>query len=63
MELKIFLIGVLAGMAGGALIVANSATARKIVKEKQEEVVEKAEELTKKYKQPKNKTSLETEGE
>lgn len=50
MELKIFLIGILAGMAGGALIVANSNKARQTVQETQEVVAEKAEELAKKCK-------------
>ena len=45
MELKIFLIGILAGMAGGALIVANSNKARQTVQETQDVVAEKAEEL------------------
>lgn len=61
MELKIFLIGALVGMAGGALIVANSSTARKMVKENQEKVAEKAEELVKKCNQPKRKSATDSE--
>ena len=45
MELKIFLVGILAGMVGGAIIVANSNKARKTIQDAQDKVVEKAEEI------------------
>lgn len=61
MELKIFLIGIVAGMVGGALITANSYSARKIVKENQDKVCKKAEELAKKCKDKQSKSSEESE--
>ena len=50
MELKIFLVGILAGMVGGAIIVANSNKARKTIQDTQEKVIEKTEELAEKCK-------------
>jgi hypothetical protein len=47
MDGKIFLIGLSLGMLGGALIVANSHKARRIVKDSQEQLRKKAEELGK----------------
>ena len=43
-----FLFGVVLGMLGGAVIVTNSVKARQMVKSGQQQVVEKAETLTKK---------------
>ena len=43
-----FLCGVLLGMLGGAVLVANSSKARQMVKDGQSEIRRKAEELTKK---------------
>ena len=43
-----FLFGVILGMVGGAVIATNSVKARQLVKSGQEQVVEKAETLTKK---------------
>ncbi len=45
---KVFLCGLALGMLTGALIVANSVKARKMVMTGQEEAVQKVEELTKK---------------
>lgn len=42
-----FLFGVVLGMLGGAVIATNSVKARQLVKSGQEQVVEKAETLTK----------------
>lgn len=42
-----FLIGVLLGMVGGALLTTNSVKARQMVKEGQQQVIQKASELTK----------------
>ena len=47
MDGKMFLIGLSLGMLGGALIVANSHKARRMVKESQEQLRKKAEELSK----------------
>ena len=47
MDGKMFLIGLSLGMLGGALIVANSQKARRIVKDSQEQLRKKAEELGK----------------
>ena len=47
MDGKMFLIGLSLGMLGGALIVANSRKARRIVKNSQEQLRKKAEELGK----------------
>ena len=47
MDGKMFLIGLSLGMLGGALIVANSQKARRIVKNSQEQLRKKAEELGK----------------
>ncbi|MBQ6979260.1 MAG: hypothetical protein IJQ07_01295 [Clostridia bacterium] len=43
-----FLFGVVLGMLGGAVLVTNSVKARQMVKSGQQQVVEKAESLTKK---------------
>lgn len=43
-----FLLGLALGMLGGAVIVTNSVKARQMVKSGQQQVVEKAETLTKK---------------
>ena len=42
-----FLCGVVLGMMGGALIATNSAKARQMVKDGQEQVKQKVEDLTK----------------
>lgn len=42
-----FLCGVILGMLGGALIATNSAKARQIVREGQEQVVKKADKMSK----------------
>ena len=42
-----FLIGVLLGMVGGALLTTNSVKARQFVKDGQNQVMQKAQELTK----------------
>lgn len=47
---KEFAIGLAIGMIGGALIVANSYQARKIVKDGQEQLKQKAETICKKKK-------------
>lgn len=43
-----FLFGVILGMLGGAVIATNSAKTRQMVKGGQEQIIEKAESLTKK---------------
>ena len=47
MSEKTFLFGLMLGMVGGALIVANSQQARRVVKESQEQLRKKADNLTK----------------
>ena len=47
MDGKKFFIGLSLGMLGGALIVANSHKARRMVKDRQEQIRKKAEELSK----------------
>lgn len=47
MDNKTFLLGLALGMVGGALIVANSKKARQMVQESQDQVISKAEKLTK----------------
>ena len=42
-----FLCGIVLGMMGGALIATNSAKARQMVKEGQEQVKQKVEDITK----------------
>ena len=42
-----FLCGIVLGMMGGALIATNSAKARQIVKDSQEQVKQKVEDMTK----------------
>lgn len=45
-----FLFGVACGMLGGALLVANSVKARQMVKDGQEQIMQKASEMSKKQK-------------
>ena len=47
MDSKMFIVGLALGMVGGALIVANSQKARQAVKNSQEQVCRKAEEMAK----------------
>ena len=47
MSEKTFLMGLALGMLGGALIVANSQKARRMVREGQEQIRKKADELSK----------------
>ena len=47
MDSKMFMIGLALGMLGGALIVANSQKARQMVKDSQDQIRRKAEELSK----------------
>ena len=47
MSEKTFLFGLMLGMVGGALIVANSQKARRVVKESQEQLRKKADDFTK----------------
>ncbi len=42
-----FLVGILLGMVGGALLATNSVKARQMVKDGQQQVIQKANELTK----------------
>ncbi len=49
-----FLIGIVLGMLGGAVIATNSAKARQAVKDGQEQVKQKMEELSKKSKKEEN---------
>ena len=46
-----FLIGVILGMVGGALVVTNSNKAKMLIQEGQQKVTEKMSEMTKKNKQ------------
>ena len=46
MECKMLILGLAVGMIGGALIAANSAKARQLVKSGQEQVLEKAKDLS-----------------
>ena len=48
MESKMFIVGLALGMISGALIVTNSQKARQVVKNSQEQISRKAEELAKK---------------
>lgn len=48
-----FLCGVLLGMVGGAVLVTNSVKARKMVKDGQDQMIEKVTELTSKQKSEK----------
>lgn len=50
MDGKIFVCGLIMGMIGGALIVANSHKARQIIKDGQNMVTQKVDEVTKKTK-------------
>ncbi len=45
-----FLIGVVLGMLGGAVLVTNSVKARQMVRERQEQVIDKVNELGKRQK-------------
>lgn len=45
MDGKMFILGLSLGMIGGAVIVANSYKARKLVRDSQEQIRKKAEEL------------------
>ncbi len=45
MDGKFFILGLSLGMLGGAVIVANSYKARKVIKDSQEQIRKKAEEL------------------
>ncbi len=47
MDGKYFCVGLALGMIGGALLVANSNRVRNMVKESQEQILQKAEELSK----------------
>ena len=47
MDSKIFMFGLALGMIGGALIVANSQKARNLVTSGQQEIMRKAEEVSK----------------
>ena len=47
--------GIALGMIGGALIASNSVKARQAIKEGQEQVMQKAQELTKSSKQKSSK--------
>lgn len=47
MDGKYFCIGLALGMLGGALIVANSHKARQIIKDSQEQIKQKAKEMSK----------------
>lgn len=50
-----FFFGIALGMLGGAILATNSAKARQLVKEGQQEVSKKVEEMTKPKKQSSNK--------
>ncbi|MBQ7339738.1 MAG: hypothetical protein IJW43_02655 [Clostridia bacterium] len=50
-----FMWGVVLGMLGGAVIASNSVKARQAIKEGQEQVMQKAQELTKSSKQKSSK--------
>ena len=56
---KDFAIGLALGMIGGALIIANSYQARKLVKDGQRELKKKADEICKKKKQTEDYEDLE----
>ena len=47
MDSKIFMFGLALGMIGGALIVANSQKARNLVTSGQQEIMRKADEISK----------------
>ncbi len=54
MEVKIFLAGLLVGMVGGALLTVNSQKARKFVKDSQDMIQKKAEEISENAKKSKH---------
>lgn len=56
MDGKFFCIGLALGMLGGALIVANSNKVRNAVKNSQQQILDKAEELSKEYNQDKKES-------
>ena len=56
---KNFAIGLFLGMVGGALIIANSYKARKLVKDGQNSIKEKVSEMTKKHEQSEDYGELE----
>ncbi|MBQ3234878.1 MAG: hypothetical protein IJA97_01830 [Clostridia bacterium] len=47
MDGKMFILGLSLGMIGGAILVANSYKARKLVRDSQEQIRKKADELSK----------------
>ena len=53
MEAKLFILGLCAGMIGGALLVVNSQKARKFVKDSQDMIQKKAEEISENAKKAK----------
>ena len=56
MDGKFFCMGLALGMLGGALIVANSNKVRNAVKNSQQQILDKAEELSKEYNQDKKES-------
>lgn len=57
MDGKIFCAGLIVGMLGGALIVCNSRKVRQIIKDGQEQIARKAEELKDEHSSKKAQTS------
>ena len=53
MEAKLFILGLCAGMIGGALLVANSQKARTFVQDSQDMIQKKAEAISEMAKKPK----------
>ncbi|MBO5926488.1 MAG: hypothetical protein J6Q38_02890 [Clostridia bacterium] len=47
MDGKFFCVGLAIGMIGGALLVTNSQKVRRMIKDSQEQILQKAEELSK----------------
>ncbi len=58
MESKFFCIGLALGMLGGALLVANSNKVRNAVRNSQEQILQKAEELSKDCSEKKDKEKV-----
>lgn len=54
MDGKFFCVGLALGMIGGALLVANSTKVRQLVKDSQESVMRKSEEISKAMEQTEN---------
>lgn len=52
MEAKLFILGLCAGMIGGALLVVNSQKARTFVQDSQQMIQKKAEEISEMTKKP-----------